>query len=226
MRTLVAAACVGMLVVLGSSAASAATVAPAALWHLDETSGSSASDAVGGHTGTIHNVTLGVPGFAGTAFRFNGTNSYVDVPSDPALNPGTAPIQFTMHVRYTVTPPKTSTTDYDILRKGTSSDSAQFYKAEIRPDNRAVCRFVGSKTSKAGILIHTGPVLNDGKWHTISCAKANSSISLVVDGKTFSKSGTVGSISNTGPLTLGAKPGRAFSDFYNGDLDEVSVSIG
>ena len=223
---MLAIASVGMMLVLGSTAASAATVAPDALWHLDETSGSSAFDAVGGHTGTIHNVTLGVPGFAGTAYRFNGKSSYVSVPSDAALNPGTAPIQFTMHVRYTVTPPQGSTTDYDILRKGTSSDSAQFYKAEIRPDNRAVCHFVGSKTSKNGILIHTGPTLNDGKWHTISCTKANSSISLVVDGKTFTKSGTVGSISNTGPLTLGAKPGSTFSDFYNGDLDEVSVSIG
>jgi concanavalin A-like lectin/glucanase superfamily protein len=210
---------------LGSATARAAS-APVAVWHLDETSGSSAFDSVGTNTGTIHNVTLGVPGFAGSAFRFNGTTSYVDVPSDPTLNPGTAPIQFTVHVRYTVTPPNTSTTDYDILRKGTSSDSAQFYKAEIRPDNRAVCRFVGSKTTKSGILIHTGPTLNDGQWHTITCAKTTTSISLTVDGKTFTKSGTVGSISNTGPLTLGAKPGNSFSDFYNGDLDEVSVSIG
>jgi concanavalin A-like lectin/glucanase superfamily protein len=225
MRTLLAVASIVATLALGSSAAGA-TSPTVALWHLDETSGASASDAVGGHTGAIHNVTQGVPGFAGSAFRFDGKSSYVDVPSDPALNPGSAPIQFTVHIRYTVTPPNGSTTDYDILRKGTSSDSAQFYKVEIRPDNRAVCRFVGSKTSKSGILIHTGPTLNDGRWHTISCTKANTSISLVVDGKTFTKSGTVGSISNTGPLTLGAKPGKPFSDFYNGDLDEVSVSIG
>jgi hypothetical protein len=225
MRALVAGALAVVVVVLGSSAASGAS-APVAVWHLDETSGSWAFDAVGGHDGAIHNVTLGVPGFLGKAFRFNGKSSYVDVPSSPALNPGTAPIQFTVHVRYTVTPPKGTTTDYDILRKGTSSDSAQFYKAEIRPDNRAVCRFVGSKTSTSGILIHTGPTLNDGRWHTITCKKTSTSISLVVDGKTFTKAGTVGSISNTGPLTLGAKPGKSFSDFYNGDLDEVSVSIG
>jgi hypothetical protein len=112
------------------------------------------------------------------------------------------------------------------LRKGTSSDSAQFYKAEIRPDNRAVCRFVGSKTSTSGLLVHDGPTLNDGRWHTITCKKANTNISLVVDGKTFTKSGTVGSITNAGSLTLGAKPGKPFSDFYKGDLDEVSVSIG
>ena len=172
-------------------------------------------------------MTLGVAGFAGSAFRFDGRAlPYVDVPSHPTLNPGTAPIQFTVHIRCTVTPPSKSTADYDVLRKGTSSDSAQFYKVEIRPDNRAVCRFVGSKTTKSGILIHTGPTLNDGRWHTITCAKTATSISLVVDGKTFTKSGTVGSISNNGPLTLGAKPGKSFSDFYNGDLDEVSVSIG
>jgi hypothetical protein len=225
MRMLVAVASTVVVFAIGSSAAGGVS-APVAVWHLDETSGSSASDAVGGHAGAIHHVTLGVPGFAGTGFRFDGKSSYVAVPSDPALNPGTAPIQFTMHVRYTVTPPNRSTTDYDILRKGTSSDSAQFYKAEIRPDNRAICRFVGSKTSKSGILIHAGPTLNDGRWHTIGCTKANTSISLIVDGKTFTKNGTVGSISNTGSLTLGAKPGKPFSDFYNGDLDEVSVSIG
>jgi hypothetical protein len=225
MRKLLALVAVVMAFALGSATASAAST-PVAVWHLDETSGSSAFDAVGANTGAVHNVTVGVPGFAGSAFRFDGKSSYVDVPSDQTLNPGTAPIQFTVHVRYTVTPPNTSTTDYDVLRKGTSSDSAQFYKLEIRPDNRAVCRFVGSHTTKSGILIHTGPTLNDGQWHTITCVKTATTISLVVDGKTFRKSGTVGSISNTGPLTLGAKPGNPFSDFYNGDLDEVSVSIG
>jgi hypothetical protein len=225
MAKLLAVAVAGMALMLGSATARAAS-APVAVWHLDEKSGSLAFDSVGGNAGAIHDVTLGVPGFAGSAFRFNGETSYVDVPSDPTLNPGTAPIRFTVHVRYTVTPPTTSTTDYDVLRKGTSSDSAQFYKVEIRPDNRAVCRFVGSKTTKSGILIHTGPTLNDGRWHTITCAKNATNISLVVDGKTFTKRGTVGSISNTGPLTLGAKPGNPFTDFYNGDLDEVSVSIG
>jgi hypothetical protein len=225
MRNLLAVAVAGMALTLGSAIARAAST-QVAVWHLNETSGSSASDSVGGNTGAIHDVRLGVPGFAGSAFRFNGKTSYVDVPSDPTLNPGTAPIRFTVHIRYTVTPPNTSTTDYDILRKGTSSDSAQFYKVEIRPDNRAVCRFVGSKTTKSGILIHTGPTLNDGQWHTITCGKTTTSISLTVDGRTFTKSATVGSISNTGPLTLGAKPGKSFSDFYNGDLDEVSVSIG
>ena len=223
-RFVLVAAVAAVCVVAAAPADAAST--PVAVWSLDETAGASAFDAAGGNTGTLHNVALGVSGFAGTAYGFDGKTSYVDVPSSPALNPGNAPIAFTVHVRYTVTPGKTSTTDYDVLRKGTSSDSAQFYKLEIRHDNRAVCRFVGSATSKTGILIHTGPKLNDGKWHTLTCTKDDTQIALIVDGKSFTKAGVVGSISNTGPLTLGAKPGKRFSDFYHGDLDEVSVSIG
>ena len=197
-----------------------------ARWHMNETSGTAMVDSAGSNPGTHKNVTLGVPGWSGTAYRFNGTNSYVSVPSSAALNPGKAPIAFTIHVRYAVTPPRGKTTDYDVIRKGTASDSAQFYKLEIRPDNRAVCRFVGSKTTSTGLLIHAGPVLNDGKWHTVTCTKTDTQITLVVDGTAHAKSGTVGSISNAGPLVLGAKNGRKFTDFYNGDLDEVSVSIG
>jgi concanavalin A-like lectin/glucanase superfamily protein len=217
---------VGVVMVWIGVAPAGAAASTVALWHMDERSGTTMTDAVGWSTGALHDVTLGVPGAEGTAYRFDRRTSYVTVPSSPLLNPGSARLTFTAHVRYTVTPPNTSTTDYDVLRKGTASDSAQFYKLEIRPDNRAVCRFVGSKTSSKGLLIHTGPALNDGRWHTITCEKTSSQIRLVIDGVVHAKSGTVGSISNTGALTLGAKAGGTASDFYNGDLDEVSVSIG
>ena len=213
------------IMLLGAVPAGAASTT-VALWHMDEQSGTTMVDSAGSQTGTLRNVKVGVSGWAGSAYRFNGRTAYVTVPSSSALNPGSAPITFTAHVRYTVTPPSGTTTDYDVVRKGTSSDSAQFYKLEIRPDNRAVCRFVGSKTTTKGLLIHTGPVLNDGRWHTLTCTKTDTKITLGVDGKTYTKQGTVGSISNSGPLTLGAKPGKSYSDFYNGDMDEVSVSIG
>ena len=204
---------------------------PAALqtvsvWHMDEQSGSTMGDAVGANNGGLTSVVVGVPGFSGSAYRFDGRSSIVSVPSSASLNPGAADISFTIELQYTVTPPNTSTTDYDVIRKGTSSDSAQFYKLEIRPDNRAVCRFVGSKTSKTGLLIHTGPTLNDGRWHAVTCTKTSTMIQLVIDGKTYTKNGVVGSITNSGALTIGAKGGNPITDRYNGVLDEASVSIG
>jgi hypothetical protein len=52
-------------------------------WTLDEASGAtSAADATGlGHTGTINGCTVGQTGIIGSAYSFNGTSSYVRVPS-------------------------------------------------------------------------------------------------------------------------------------------------
>jgi hypothetical protein len=57
----------------------------------------------------------------------------------------------------------------------------------------------------------------------VQCIKAPTAIQLVVDGKTFAQPANVGSITNTAPLVIGARPD---GDYYAGDLDEVSIRIG
>ena len=59
---------------------------PLAYWKLDETSGTTAVDSVGGYNGTYNNCVLGQPGATagtGTSVGFNGTNASIPV---PALN--------------------------------------------------------------------------------------------------------------------------------------------
>jgi hypothetical protein len=64
--------------VFALSTGTALAASPTAMWHLDEKSGSIASDATGhGYNGAIKNVKLGVPGKSGTAFEFNGTSSRI-----------------------------------------------------------------------------------------------------------------------------------------------------
>ncbi|HEU5243707.1 MAG TPA: LamG-like jellyroll fold domain-containing protein, partial [Gaiellaceae bacterium] len=63
----------------------------------------------------------------------------------------------------------------------------------------------------------------DGQWHTVSCVKTSTAIEVVVDGQVFSKAANIGSISNTTDVAIGARPG---SDWYQGQLDEASISIG
>jgi hypothetical protein len=191
-----------------------------AQWHMDETTGTTMKDSAGSNPGTLHSVTLGRAGVSGTAYGFDGAHSYVTVPSDGSLNPGSSPITFTVHVRYTVTPPSGPTTDYDVLRKGVSATSGGFYKLEIRPDNRAICRFAGSS---GDVSVHTGPALNDGNWHAVSCTRTAQAVTLTVDGHAYTSAHAAGRISNSAALVIGAKPG---SDYYRGDLDEVTVRIG
>jgi Concanavalin A-like lectin/glucanases superfamily len=208
------AAAVTLLLCAGTSQAASSMRAE---WMMDETSGTQMFDSVGSHTGTLHDVTVGQPGWTGTAYGFNGSSSYVTVPSASDLNPGAADVSFTMHL---LAPHKPAAKhDYDLFRKGVDATNGGMYKAEMGADGRITCRFKGSHD----IRLHTGPAIADDKWHTVTCSKTSSTISLTVDGKTWATSRSAGSISNSADVVLGAKPG---DDWYAGLMDDVSISIG
>lgn len=184
-------------------------------WHMDETSGSTMVDSTGGHDGTIENVTLGRSGESGTAFGFNGTSSRVIVPDDAALDPNDADVHISLWMRTTTKP---AVPDYDLFRKGQAP--GQEYKIEMQTNGQASCDFRGSLASSS---VQNGPDLSDGSWHHIQCDKTSSTIALTVDGQTYSKSRSVGSITNGYNVVIGAYPS---GDFYQGDLDEVTMTFG
>jgi hypothetical protein len=191
----------------------------AALWHMDETSGTTMVDSAGSHNGTNFNIQLGQPGFAGTAYGFNGKSSYVSVPSTDDLNPYNANVTVSIDLSTTGTPPA-SPADWDLIRKGNFSSSAGEYKMELQQTGQVSCGFEG--TSGYTELV-AGPAVNNGQWHTAQCVKTASAIEVVVDGQTYSKSAKLGSISNTQALVIGAHPG---TDWYSGKLDEASLQFG
>ena len=186
-----------------------------ALWHMDEVSGTTMVDAVGGHDGTLSRVQLGVPGFGGSAYGF--TKSSVSVPSSPVLNPGRKKIMLTIHLNTTVAPARP---DWDLLRKGVFGSGLGEYKVEFQPTGQASCGFAGTLDSTELIA---GPAIDDGRWHTVQCVKTATEVRLIVDGRRFTKRARVGSIANDAALVLGARPG---SEFFRGALDEASVVIG
>jgi hypothetical protein len=214
---------VAAVLATGSARAASGT---AALWHMDESSGASMTDSAPSgstkDTGTLHNVTVGQPGSGGKAYRFNGPSlSYVDVPSSADLNPGSGSFIFSVKVKFTVLPSST-VGDYDLLRKGLSSTSGGDYKAEIVQSGKALCQWKGSS---ANVQLTGGPVLNNGAWHTISCEKTSTSVTLRLDGTVrASRSVKIGSISNSAHLLLGAKT-TSGGDQYQGLLDEATITL-
>lgn len=196
--------------------ANATPAGTVALWHMDETSGTVMHDAVGGHNGTIFSAQLGVPGFAGTAYGFSG-KAYVSVPSAADLNPGSANMTVTLHVRTTSAP---ATPDWDLIRKGLYTTAGGEFKMEYQPSGQASCGFNGS--ANYGELM-AGPPINDGKWHTVQCVKTATAIKVIVDGVSYSKTVTIGTIANTSAVPIGARPG---SEYFQGALDEGSLQIG
>ncbi len=188
-----------------------------ALWHMDEASGSVMHDSVASHDGSLNSVALGLPGYLGTAFGFNGSSSYASVPTASDLNPGSSNITITIHLKTTSAP---ATPDWDLIRKGKATTIGGEFKMEYQPSGQASCGFKGSVDHSELIA---GPALNDGRWHTVQCVKTASAIKVVVDGQTFAKAANLGSIANDAPVVIGAHPG---SEFFNGSLDEASIQVG
>jgi hypothetical protein len=186
---------------------------------MDETSGTTMFDSFGTHNGTLHSTQVGLPGFTKTAFGFNGSSSYVDVPSTADLNPGSANITFTIHLQTSGRPPPPPA-DWDIFRKGLYTTKGGEWKMEFQQTGQASCGFEGTGGYAE---LAAGPAINDGRWHTISCVKISTAIEVVVDGQVFSKAASVGSIANTADVVIGARPG---SDWYKGQVDEASIQIG
>ena len=73
---------------------------------------------------------------------------------------------------------------------------------EYQPSGQISCGFKGSGGYAELIA---GPRVNDGQWHTVRCVKTSSSIQVVVDGQTFSKTATLGSIANSASVVIGAR---------------------
>ena len=219
LRLLLACSAASLLVFATFMTAQAGTVA--ALWHMDETSGSTMNDSSGNsNDGNLTDVTLGVPGVSGTAYGFNGTTSIASVPSSGSLNPGNADITLTAHVKFTGPFRDDS---YDIVRKGTSGTTGGEYKMEILETGRLKCAFKGTggiadKTAGSG-----QPTVDDGRWHTIRCLKTATTVTARVDGYSTSSNESAGSISNSAPVRLGAKVSG--DDVYNGAMDEVSIEF-
>lgn len=186
----------------------------AALYHMDETSGSIARDSSGnGNDGQLQHIT-----FSSGAYSFNGTSSRVLVPDDSSLDPGSQDVTISVDVKFTEAPGR-SLHDYDVVRKG---GNGNFYKIEIASNGKARCQFHGSANG-AGIVF--GPDLSDGQWHTITCRKTGSTISGTVGGASASKQVTIGSISNGVALSLGGKASGT-QDLYHGLMDEVKIVFG
>jgi hypothetical protein len=205
-------------VALNTTASSSSVVG---LWHLDETSGTTAFDSSGnGNNGAISGpVTLGVPGHLNTAYSFVPKGTVI-VRNASDLVPGTATITISYWLKAT-TLPCCNGIDYDMFTKGAGSSRGGQIKLEVQENGQASCAFRGSLGKKQ---LQAGPKVVDGQWHQVTCVRDGTQIVETVDGKSFSVTKATGAITVTDPIRLGSHKGGG--DWYKGVLDEVTYSIG
>lgn len=189
-------------------------------YQMNETGGRTMQDATGRHDGSIGaDVVL-----TGKTYRFpKPSTAYrpqhlVTVPDAPALDPGTGTWSLTARFRY-------SQASGNIAQKGQST--GPFFKLESHRGALS-CLFRGDAGSKA---VGTGAQdMNDGLWHTVTCKRAGSEVSITVDGVTRRATGSTGRIANGYPLSIGGKSAcngtTVGCDYWVGEMDYLRVEVG
>jgi hypothetical protein len=214
-----------ILVVGAMLVASPAWAVPVATWQMDELLGSTQMiDSSGDNHGTPTDVVQTGP-VVGT-YLFNGSTSRVSVPDNNSLDPLEKDI--TLRARVKVGGTSLDDDSYDVVRKGLSSTPGGDYKMEIkRASNPAVgklhCLFKGAGGRVRKVA---APDIVDGGWHTLECIKTSNSVVARVDGgKSYTATGSTGSISNAKEVLVGAKQTNPFDDMFDGEMDFVSIDI-
>ena len=164
---------------------------------------------------------MGLPGYRGTAYSFNRAGSWIQVPSEPALNPYNKDFLVSAWVNFTAAPKGKQTAD--IMRKGVSFSVGGVYKLEFIAGGRVKCSAKGARSVVGHRVIGPEISLAEGRWHYIACARTGSTWSAIVDDTVSSESANLGSIRNTMPLSIGSKYG--LEDLPQGVVDEATLTI-
>ena len=218
-RKLALGTLVVVLVVLMASPAWAVLL-KAADWQMNETSGQMNDSSGNGNNGTSTDVLQ-----TGSTYVFNGSTSHVAVPDADSLDPQANDITLTASVM--VNGASLDDDSYDVVRKGFVTTAGGDYKMEIKRTadpavGRLHCLFRGNG---ATVYRVARPDIVDGNWHTLQCVKTSDSVVARVDGRSYTRTGSAGSIANQSVVMVGAKKADPFDDMFDGSMDFVSIDI-
>lgn len=202
------------------------------VWSMGEADGSQTVTSSLGDVGTLQDRNgdpVGVQ-VLNNQLVFDG-NGRVVVPDEPGLDPQTQPFTVQVTVNTSVVP----STDYDLVRKGLTTDSKSYWKVELvhnsaRTKAFALCKmrgYVAAVSAYHSVSMRTsGASLADGASHVISCQKTDTGETLSIDGVVrVTRSVVIGSVQNTADVSFGAKA-SVWEDMYTGTMDDVTYVIG
>jgi hypothetical protein len=140
------------------------------------------------------------------------------------LDPGTRPIRWGATVRLAA---DLTTKGENVLQKGYSASGSQ-YKLQIDglPGDPS-CVLVDDQRPRIH-LAKSSVSVADGQWHSLECRRAGATLVVLVDGVQRGEAKVPAdlSVDNHIPLSVGGKGSFTNNDQFQGDLDDVWVSIG
>ncbi len=187
--------------------------------HLGEASGtlydSTSNNNDGAQTG---GVTYGVAGRIGNAVRFDGNNDYISVSDADSLDVNDYTISLWVKYNGTGTAGKAAWT---LIGKNPTfigyNDPFHLY---VAAGSTTITARVGNETAE--VYAASNKNIDDGNRHYITLTRSGSTITLYTDGTANATATITGYTTNAGALTLGVWP--MYSNYFNGEIDEVRIS--
>ena len=144
----------------------------------------------------------------------------VHVPDSEALEPAGQDFTIELRVRFT-------DKFGNIAQKGQATTTGGQWKIQ-NPKGRPSCLFKGSLGRAA---TRSKVELNDNEWHTITCVREPSRVTIYVDGAFMNrKNGATGYINNSIPMTIGGKINcnqiKVTCDYFSGMIDYIRITRG
>ena len=193
---------------------------------MNETSGPMIDSSGKGNDGTPTDVVQGVQKRNKLTYVFNGSTSRVVVADNHSLDPAGKAI--TLRASVKVKGRSLDDDSYDVVRKGLVTTEGGDYKMEIKRKfddptvGRLHCLFKGTGGTVSRVA---RPDIVDGRWHTLKCIKTSDSVVARVDERSYTSTGSAGSISNATNVMVGAKTADPLDDMFDGSMNFVSIDI-
>jgi hypothetical protein len=145
-------------------------------------------------------------------------------PTAADLDPGTRPIRWGAAVKLAA---DQTTKGENVVQKGYSASGSQ-YKLQV--DGLAgdpSCVMVDDNRPQIRVAMSSAGVA-DGQWHTLECRRSGTRLIVLVDGVQRGSTTVPADLSvrNRIPLSVGGKGSFTNNDQFQGELDDIWVSIG
>lgn len=233
LRILITAGFALLFAALSTSPASAAPVT-VANWQMNEPPGARiAYDSSGNnlHATVGANVATGLKDGTTTYYRPNyiqygspvvDRQHLVVRTEDSRLDPGAGGFTATVRTR-------TVAQAGNLMQKGQSNTAGGYWKMEIASGGKVFCMFKDS--SGVSRALKSNRLVNDNRWHVLQCVRSTSAMEIWIDGVRDRRWVVpAGNVDNSWELSIGGKPrcngGTVSCDYYNGDLDYVTLTKG
>jgi hypothetical protein len=179
-----------------------------------------AMDLINGHNGTLQNGVTFTPGEVGQGFGFNGTDSYVNIPSSAALKP-TGSFAFEAWIKYSGNPGAVSS--YCIAAKGIDAEAAMDWALTVSANNRLRPHI---NVNGSWHYFDCDTSLSAGTWYHVAMIYDGEHLQGYVNGALDGSANVTGSVQTSdAPLRLGAYApvnGTGSKAFFTGSIDEAS----